>query len=49
MITDFDPNDRDLTEDATNILDSAGYTLTSANDYEPTQADLDEAAALADK
>lgn len=47
MITQLDPDDRDLTEDATSVLADAGYTLTRADDYEPTQADRDEAAAWA--
>ena len=40
--TMFDP--RDLPDDVANILADAGYTLVSADDYEPTAEDLAEAA-----
>lgn len=41
MLAKIDPT---LTDDVTNVLADAGYTLVAADDYEPTQAELDEAA-----
>lgn len=37
----FDPT---LTDDVKNIFADAGYDLVSADDYEPSQAEIDEAA-----
>lgn len=47
MITDFDPNDSNLSTDVTTVLAEAGYTLTDADVYVPTPEDLAEAAAWA--